>query len=561
MSQLQSRQEYPYLTKPIALILGVLMASAVIMPLSADEDRSENGRQASGEIGPMKAHQRANEAYRVRQEAAVRNLNVRLPQHPNNRDESRFSDRINSYTKGLPHDANGVVLSGAYNSLYRALSTGRNADFEAIPLGTPGGSRFRNPQSAYAYLLEGLDSHSFTMPAAPEFSSAWQAADAVEVLWMALTRDVPFNQYASDPLISQAVSDMNRYSDYRGPRTGGVVTADSLFRGVGVGETAGPYISQFLVLQVPAGAQRVDQKYNVPVAGNDHMTQWGEWLRIQNGGAPSGVTTEVTDPTARYLRNGRDLGRYVFRDYVFQSYANAALILNSFGSSALSESNPYSGSVTQTEGPLFGVNHALDVLSRVSMSSQHVAWYQKWLVHRRARPEVFFGRVHKRMTDPTTPYPVNAELLASPALTATFNKYNSYLLPMGTASGSPLHPSYPAGHATMAGAAVTVLKAFYKGSFVIPSPKVTNAGGTGLVAYTGPTLTIEGELNKLASNISLGRDIAGVHYRTDGDYGIVLGEELAITVLQDLVNTYNEENVSFHFNRFDGRPVTISKTN
>jgi len=94
----------------------------------------------------------------------------------------------------------------------------------------------------------------------------------------------------------------------------------------------------------------------------------------------------------------------------------------------------------------------------------------------------------------------------------------------------------------------------------MPAPKVPNADGTALVTYSGPALTIEGELNKLASNISLGRDTAGVHFRTDGDYGMVLGEDLAISVLQDLVNTYNEERVSFRFNRFDGRPVTINKT-
>lgn len=548
MSQVKSRQARRFFPQQITLAFSAVFASAVFGPLSADV------------IGPQKAHQRANEAYRIRHEAALRNLNTPLPSHPDNRDELRYPDRINSYTKGLPHDANGVVLPYAYNSLYRALSTGRNSDFEAIPLGAPGGNRFRNPQSAYAYLLEGVDSHAFTMPAAPEFSSAWQAAEAAEVLWQALTRDVPFDQYGSDPLIAQAIADMNRYSDYRGPRAGGGVTANNLFRGVGVGETVGPYISQFLLLQVPAGAHRIDQKYNVPVAGNDHLTLWNEWLRIQNGNRPSGVTTELTDPTPRYLRNGRDLGRYVFRDYINQGYLNAALILNSFGAGAISESNPYNASATQAEGPLFGVNHALDVLSRVGMSSQHVAWYQKWLVHRRARPEVFFARVHKRMTDATTPYPVHAELLTSPALAMTGNKFGSYLLPMATPGGSPLHPSYPAGHASMAGAAVTVLKAFYKGSFTIPAPRVPNADGSALVAYSGPALTIEGELNKLASNISLGRDTAGVHYRSDGDYGMVLGEDLAISVLQDLVNTYNEEYTSFRFNRFDGRPVTISKT-
>src|SRR5262249_446464 len=32
--------------------------------------------------------------------------------------------------------------------------------------------------------------------------------------------------------------------------------------------------------------------------------------------------------------------------------------------------------------------------------------------------------------------------------------------------------------------------------------------------YTGAALTVGGELNKLASNIALGRDAAGVHYRS-----------------------------------------------
>ena len=548
MSQAKSCLTPKHFKKQITFAVGALLTIAVFAPLSADE------------IGPLRAHQRAHEAYQTRHNAALRNLTQRLPAHPDNRDESRYPNRMNSYTKGLPHDSNGIVLPNAYNYFFHALSTGRNSDFEAIPLGTPGGSRLRNPQSAYAYMLEGLDSHSFTMPAAPEFSSAWQAADAMEVMWQALTRDVPFDRYDSDPLIAQAIADMNRYSDYRGPRVGGRVTANSLFRGVGVGETNGPYISQFLLLPLRSGAHRIEQKYEVPFAGNDHMTSWNEWLRIQNGGSPSGVTTDTNDPTPRYLRNGRDLGRYVFRDFINQPYTYAALILNSFGAGALSETNPYNGSATQAEGPLFGVNHALDVLARVAMSSQHVAWYQKWLVHRRARPEVFFARVHKHLTDASTPYPLHAELLASPALEITRNRDGTHLLPMGAPSGSPLHPSYPAGHATMAGAAVTVLKAFYKGSFVIPAPKVPNADGTALVNYSGPALTIEGELNKLASNISLGRDTAGVHFRSDGDYGMVLGEEFAISVLQDLVNTYNEESVSFRFNRFDGRPVTISKT-
>jgi hypothetical protein len=40
------------------------------------------------------------------------------------------------------------------------------------------------------------------------------------------------------------------------------------------------------------------------------------------------------------------------------------------------------------------------------------------------------------------------------------------LLPMAFQEGSPMHPSYGAGHATVAGACVTILKAFFDGDVV-----------------------------------------------------------------------------------------------
>lgn len=508
-------------------------------------------------IGPMGPLERAHKAYELRVSAARDNLHQPLVPHPTNADELRYPTRMNSYTKGLPHDNLGIVDPAAYQALIKALRSGRDTDFEAIPQGVANGAKQRSPQSAYAFHFEGRDSHAFTMSPAPAFHSPWQASDAMEVMWRALTRDVPFIEFESNGLISEAVTDLKRHTDYRGPRDATGITSGTLFRGIGVGETTGPYISQFLLQQVPYGATRIDQKYRVQVPGSDHLTQYSDWLNVQRGGTAS--TSAVFDPTPRYIHNGRALAEYVLRDFIDQPYSNAALILGGYGSGALSDSNPYKFSTTQADGPLFSVNHALDMLTRVAMSSQSVGWFQKWLVHRRARPEVFFGRVHNHMTGQAS-YPLHPEVLASAALPKVHAKYGTYLLPSAGASGSPLHPSYPAGHATMAGAAVTVLKAFFKGDYVLPSPKQASADGLSLVDYTGPALTVEGELNKLASNISLGRDTAGVHYRSDGDLGILLGEELAISVLQELVNGYNE-NVSFSFNRFDGTPVTISKQN
>ena len=56
-----------------------------------------------------------------------------------------------------------------------------------------------------------------------------------------------------------------------------------------------------------------------------------------------------------------------------------------------------------------------------------------------------------------------------------------------------------------------------------------------------------GELNKLAANISLGRDAAGVHYRSDGIEGIKLGEAIALSILRDVATIYHEEFPGFTF--------------
>ena len=139
-------------------------------------------------------------------------------------------------------------------------------------------------------------------------------------------------------------------------------------------------------------------------------------------------------------------------------------------------------------------------------------------------------------------------------------KPGGYLLPLAYPEGSPTHPTYPAGHATIAGACVTILKAFYNQNFEIPAPQVPSEDGVALFKYNGDqALTVGGELNKLASNIAIGRDAAGVHWRSDGVEGLILGEEVAISVLADLLLNYHEEFQGFTLNRFDGSLVKISR--
>jgi hypothetical protein len=104
------------------------------------------------------------------------------------------------------------------------------------------------------------------------------------------------------------------------------------------------------------------------------------------------------------------------------------------------------------------------------------------------------------------------------------------------------------------------LKALFNESFVIPNPVTPSDDGLSLVPYTGEPLTVGGELNKLASNIALGRDAAGVHYRSDGVEGIKLGEAIAISILRDTAMLYNEVFPGFSFTKYAGTPVTICAT-
>jgi hypothetical protein len=92
---------------------------------------------------------------------------------------------------------------------------------------------------------------------------------------------------------------------------------------------------------------------------------------------------------------------------------------------------------------------------------------------------------------------------------------------------------------------VTILKAWFDESFVLPGPVlVPDAAGTTLVNAAPAQqvdLTVGGELNKLAANIAIGRNAAGVHWRSDYTESVRLGEEIAIRLLQEQKPTYNED--------------------
>lgn len=539
------------------LLRGATSAPALMAGGSVVAASLLAARPANAEVLlPESLTHRRNDAHKRRTDAAKHNRDQWKdagPQ-PTNNDES-YADARGSFHKYLPHDALGQVTPAAYAALRTAMASGDPADFDAIPLDPAGTRRLANPQAALAYVGTGLDGHFGRIAAPPAFTSLETAAEMGELYWAALTRDVPFRQYGGDALVGQAVADLNGFSQTVGPKQGGLVTASTLFRGETAGDLVGPYISQLLWKPVPFGPATIEQRYRTPVAV-DFMTSFPSWLAIQRGVNPAAPIAYL--PGQRYIHSGRALGEYVHLDQSYQAFLFAALILLSYGGPALTPSNPYNGPGNQGAFTTFGGPEVLDMVAKVANLALRVTWWQKWSAHRRLRPEAYGGRLQVQLQGLAN-YGLPAELANSDGVAAVLSAHGTALLPQAFPEGSPSHPAYPAGHAAIAGACSTVLKAYFNEAFAIPSPVEATDDGLALDPWLGDALTVGGELDKLASNISLGRDTAGVHYRSDGIEGMRLGEQVALALLADETRNYNEDFGGFELTSFDGTPVLVAE--
>lgn len=512
---------------------GGVTALGLVSGVGCGEDDT-----AGEDLNP--AQQRAQRTLDRRIEVARWEFSQPLPELRTNGDEERHAGHVAMFTKALPHDDVGHVDPSAYQALLQAMNTGLQEDFVRIPMG--GTRKLVSPHLALVFELHGADNHATYLPPPPAFHGAEMAGELAELYWMALTRDIPYARWDTDPLIQEACERLSQLSDFKGPREGGQVTPRTLFRG-GLGALEGPYLSQFLLMDAPFGAQLITQRNKVPAAGrdNDFVTRHDHWLQVQRGNTVGAITF---DPTRRYLRSNRDLGEYVHVDFAFQAYLTALFSIVSL-------------KVPQAQQGIFSLTHYVGPLLCLAAQKAHKSVnYHKWALHRRIRPEAYAGRVHAMRTGLAS-YELHPDIIDNPVLEKVHALHGSYLLPMAYPEGSPVHPSYGASHSTTAGACITLLKAFFDEDFVIPNPVQPSEDGTTLVPYSGPPLTVGGELEKLAFNCGLGRNIAGVHFRSDTMEAMKLGEEVAIRLLREDLMTFNEVVTGLSFRKFDGTHITL----
>jgi hypothetical protein len=521
---------------------------------------------------PTTDNARVLEAFETRVAATIRQASIPVPPHTTNGDEAGYPDKSGTYSKALLQNTYAVVNPAAFQSFKTALTTGNSSDFDKIIMG---GTRTLNgPQGAFAFGLMGSDGvqfgngpspanqeHVVLVPPPPAVATVAYGTELVELYWGALLRDVAFTEYATNPLAELAAQELSSMPSYAGPKDEhGNVTPHLLFRGGFPGETIGPYVSQLFITPTFFGQQPMSQQMVTYRQGVDYMTDLATWHTVQNG-IDTGLLDQP-DPQPSYLRNGRGLAAFTHVDVLYQAYFVGLLVLFTLGVPP-NPGNPYLNSRTQNGFCTFGGPDFSAALGEIAARALDVVWYQKWLVHLRHRPESGGGLVHLIESDlgHTIDAALNTNILNSKAVQNTFSRYGTYLLPQAFPEGSPTHPAYPTGHGTVGGACVTLLKFFFDGNYVVPNPLVPTSDGLALVPYNGSDagqITVNGELNKLARNVTFGHGIhAGIHWRSDSEQSMLLGEALAISVLQDKAHCYNEK-FTIHITKLDGTIATIS---
>jgi hypothetical protein len=472
-----------------------------------------------------------------------------------NGDEHRYLDYRASFSKTMPHDELGEVDRDAYQTWLAILASGDSAEFERVPRATGAVERLNNPQATYSIDLLGADPAALSIVPPPAFAGQTAAAEMAELYWMALMRDVAFREFDAHALARAAVADLAAVGFSQ-------TDTATLFRGETSGERVGPLLSQFLWRDIPYGVQTVQQCFHVPSRGQSFLTTFDALLACQRG-AKAKAELRI-DRTPRYISSYRELVEYVHRDFSFQAFMNAALIMLHMGGErgevVLSPTNPYRNSTTQFGDITLGNKNILTLLAEASLLGQKASYYYKWQAHRRARPEVIGARIEVHLAGRKS-YDLPSSILECEGLARSKAEFGSFLLAQAYPEGSPTHPSYPAAHAVNAGACATILKAFFDETYVIPDPVEATADGARLEPWRGSALTLGGEIEKLAANIALARNAAGVHFRSDSIEGLKLGEDVALGLLAEASLTYSERFDGFVLTRFDGRRVRIANGN
>jgi len=410
---------------------------------------------------------------------------------------------INLYSKGLLHDKNGYVnVNEMYNFLMRLerrdIDSLSEYKFDKISLSLSD-DIIGNYNNTYRYSsLPSLNDHQLIM-------------DMIQLYCMSLCRDIPFKDYISDSLIKKCVFSKS-------------TNVGNIFRGPIGSCIQGCYISQFLYVDINTGFFVQKQLYDTFV--RDYMKTSEESIAVQNGN----FSNESIQSKKRYIITGRDIAHYVHSEDHYQTGYNTSLILFDL---KVPLNYPFDKNTIHS--------FIFQIINKALMVSSYHKWNSLFL-----RPEAYSIQINNSICK---------EILMNPVMKKLKSINGNYLLTQVYPEASPLSPSTPSNAATVIGASVTVLKFFFDNNYELNVYEPDNDGQN--LIDTKKKTCVGDELNKLAFNISFGRNWAGVNYIMDSIRGLKLGETIAISCLKDIIKYYPFK-IKVMFQKFNNKSCIIT---
>lgn len=483
------------------------------------------------------------------------------------------------HSKGLTHNATtGWPLKADVDLLLQARSKATSEAVDAIPLSGGATRKIQNILCSHNFNIIGTDpSPTLDSVSKPAIDSNESAFEMAEVYSKSLLRDISFWQIeqGTNATVTTHVTNLNAFpSKSIAPVDGGLITTKNLHRDSLPGCLDGPYVSQFLV----------NGSYFNPIRNENNQAQfrtWSDtvgtqditnWLAIQNGEEPlssQGLSTPLFIFNARYLMaigftESPAQTMAWLTDYILEQ----GIPLQFQGSD---ENDAYiSGGLPSLHSSIQGV-----ITCCMSTAAHH-----KWGVNMSLRPEALAQRYHfagslgmgsHYFTD--TPGfqfikdRVNGEMAPFISAVQAQSPTGSALLRLTRGNGSSMDPSKPAMWSVVAAACCTIFKAYlethdqFDQEIAYPSTIIHSLTGGLPVAYTGTisnTITINGELNKLCSNLGQCQSWMGEAFRSDLAYE--LGEKIGIRYLEDTIRSFHESYDGFEgftLTKFSGEFVVI----
>ena len=492
-----------------------------------------------------------------------------------------------SFALTLAHDeAHGFPLCADVDTFTPAATCPSATTLEAVAHDAAATARLEGlADAANAAATAGVRVRDAELPAAlPRFSQVGTNAfayDLAEAYVMAHLRDQPLDDLAQQGTAAYAEatrvlsSFLRRFSG--APAT---LRPETLFRcpTTFVAECrAGPYVSQLLFRAFYDGGSPRDRRF-VFERDAANLTRRARLLDFHRGVAPARdyARDAYGRFDLRYVHSGRVLASIVHSEPPHKHYYEGALAaMSALGEAGLALTDGFSGGAGVAASTTAGYDDVLASVAGVTMQALRQSYAHKWIEHRKIRPDAVAMRLDtfKRAAAlgveaavaqiPLAPLLVSQFFEGSASKAAFMEELadanlarageRNYLLPL--LYPPPGHPSSTHGHAVVAGACATVLKAMLTTTDAATGAPLAwgGVGGVGGVALTagagGETvrpyngsiagMTLEGEIDKLAHNVAAGRNWAGVHFRTELEYSLFLGEAVGLRYLRAKICEYH----------------------